>query len=560
MVLRPIAPSYNLLKKGKVSADLADFDEFEFEDNEFEVAEEGDDSDLDADAYEDDSGMESLDDHDHDDDLADSERVIDFGKLRQDAEDHQFAAALEDLAAGPSLADSAKLKGKFPATTAANASAEIPDNDDRDSSLYGVFFKNQKEYDYSQHLKPIGEDPTAVFVEAKTIVESRKADAKQKGIRFLDTSASTAMSEHPKRKVNFNIPSEVLPSQYEEDIGMLARADVTAHNVEPSMREAIYALDDEAYIEEDIDDFFEALNAEEVPPEIKSKLDPEDFIPGKPDEDEKFDAQDENEDWYAEYQRFKNKPTDSEDEYDDEQADELGSLVERRTALTNLSMTSSAMVRTALLSNLDDQFDQALKKYDDDDDEFSEVGDFGDRNNQENEWESATDNGLRANSQQQPTISTSRMNEIFDSFLESTEVVGRKGLVLNKVPALNKIDSIRRELGEVTRLTEAMTLSVDDTVEGGDILDAELEREIQELRPQLNENRWDVETVLTTYSNIYNHPQMIKDVMASTKKIRLGKKGPRVVDTQNTVAEKNEDLVDGSNDVEGSEIEEDFVE
>jgi len=32
------------------------------------------------------------------------------------------------------------------------------------ASLYGISFEDQLEYDYLQHLKPMGEDPSAVFI------------------------------------------------------------------------------------------------------------------------------------------------------------------------------------------------------------------------------------------------------------------------------------------------------------------------------------------------------------------------------------------------------------
>ena len=37
-----------------------------------------------------------------------------------------------------------------------------------DVAVYGIFFDDQDTYDYTQHLKPIGEDPTAVYFSAPT--------------------------------------------------------------------------------------------------------------------------------------------------------------------------------------------------------------------------------------------------------------------------------------------------------------------------------------------------------------------------------------------------------
>ncbi|ORY42756.1 hypothetical protein BCR33DRAFT_717949 [Rhizoclosmatium globosum] len=516
LVLKPVAPSYNLLRKGKAlqpgEVDY-DFEEMESEDEDLDAYLENmdDEDDEEDDDDEDEDDDDDYEDYDEDEEPEIQEQV-DFGQERKDAEEQARAAALASLRNAPSLADASKL-GKTAASASASSSKADPA---KDVSVFGIFFKDQKDYDYTQHLKPIGEDPNAVFIDSKAAQERAKAEAKHKGgIRFMDDSASTAMSEVPRRKVGFNIPNEVLGSEYEDRVGMLARGEkVNVIDVEPSMRETIYALEDEAYVEEDIDDFFDALNADDVPEELKDKLDPEDYFPDQEDDDEYSD--DGEGDWYDEYQKYKNQG-DSDDEYEED--DELGSLMERKTALTNLSMTSSAMVRTKLLTNLDDQFDEALKAYDDD-----QIGDLeGDAYDPDTMEPTQLDSHVAK-------ISEARMNKIFDSFLESTEVVGRKGLVLPKVPESVKIDAIRDDLRDVTRVTEAMKLSVDETIESGEALDEAMEEEIFRMYPKRPENKWDVETVLSTYSNIYNHPHMIKDIMTSTRKIKLSKRGPVLVD------------------------------
>ncbi|KAJ3226037.1 hypothetical protein HDU81_007543 [Chytriomyces hyalinus] len=520
LVLKPVAPSYNLLKKGKV-LDMPEVD--------YDYEEMSDEDDEDEDG-----------EFDLEDDLdSEYDEEVDFGREREEKEANDHEAALQALKLAPELGQGPD-KQAVAATAVEKSSGPVDAK--KDVSVFGIFFKDQKEYDYAQHLKIMGEDPNAIYIDSKKVLEQKKAEAKGKaGIKFLDDSASVAMSEVPKKKsVAFNIPGEVLASEHEDRVGMLARGEtVNVIDIEPSMREIVYALDDEAYVEDDIDDFFDAFNADAVPESLATKLDPEDYIPDQ--DDDEYDSEDGEGDWYDEYQRYKNQGDDS-DEYDDD--DE--SYAERRTALTNLSMTSSAMVRTKHLSNLDDQFDEALKAYDDD-----QVGDL-----EQDAFDPETDEpcALDAN---KPSISAERMNKIFDSFLENTEVVGRKGLVLNKVPESVKIDAVRNELRDVTRVTELMKLSVDDTMEGGDVLDAILEREVLDMRPNANIDKWDVETVLTTYSNIYNHPQMIRDVMSNTRKIRLSRRGPVVVEPKVAVvptvdADANED---NENDSEEGEFE-----
>ncbi|KAJ3024879.1 UNVERIFIED_CONTAM: glycerol ethanol, ferric requiring protein [Siphonaria sp. JEL0065] len=522
LVLKPVAPSYNLLKKGKV-LDMPEVD-YEFEEVESDEEEEEDlDAYLNGD-YADESEDDLSEDYEDYEEGEEEEAVetVNLVQERKQQAEAAHAAAVAALQAAPTLAESAKAAGKRTVAP------------EKDVSVFGIFFKDQKEYDYTQHLKPMGEDPNAVFIDSKAEQERRKAEQKHKGgIKFMDDAASVAMSEVPRRKVAFNIPTEVLGSEYEDKIGMLNRGEtVKVIDVEPSMRETIYALEDEAYVEEDIDDFFDALNADDVPEELKQKLDPEDYYPDQQDDDDDEEGEG---DWYDEYQRYKAQGGDSDDEYDDE---DDGSYIERRTAMSALSMTSSAMVRTKHLTNLDDQFDQALKAYDDD-----QIGDLeGETYDPETLEPVSLDPHV-------PTVSAARMNKIFDTFLESTEVVGRKGLVLNKVPESVKIDAIRNDLRDVTHVTEEMKLSVDDTIEGGDALVEELEKEFQEMYPARDENKWDVETVLTTYSNIYNHPKMIRDVMSNTRKIKLSRKGPVALEPQPAVS----DVVEEEEEDEESE-------
>lgn len=56
-----------------------------------------------------------------------------------------------------------------------------------------------------------------------------------------------------------------------------------------------------------------------------------------------------------------------------------------------------------------------------------------------------------------------------------------------------------------------------------------------------NDEKWDCETVLTTYSNIYNHPKLITQI--PTNKIRLSKKTglPLADKTKQTSIEEQDD-------------------
>ncbi|KAJ1552090.1 hypothetical protein HK405_012705, partial [Cladochytrium tenue] len=159
-----------------------------------------------------------------------------------------------------------------------------------DPSMHGVFFSENDGYDYMQHLKPIGEDPSAVFV-------GTGATAARPGISFKDDAVSVAMSQTPRRHVKFDIPAESLPSQFETRVGLMNQgATIEVLDVEPEMREVIYALEDEEYVEDDVDDFFAALDAEEVPQSLDLIPDGEYVPPKKGAGDNEDDESDEDED------------------------------------------------------------------------------------------------------------------------------------------------------------------------------------------------------------------------------------------------------------------------
>jgi protein LTV1 len=101
-------------------------------------------------------------------------------------------------------ADSTSSKGKAKPT-------EIEEDKIGQAPLYGIFL-DDREYDYTKHLKPIGESTDAVFVPAKT---AAPAPVKRTGgqLEFKEE----------KKAVRFEMPEGVLPSAYEEEVGLLNR-------------------------------------------------------------------------------------------------------------------------------------------------------------------------------------------------------------------------------------------------------------------------------------------------------------------------------------------------
>ncbi|RKO86707.1 hypothetical protein BDK51DRAFT_38137 [Blyttiomyces helicus] len=384
-----------------------------------------------------------------------------------------------------------------------------------DATMHGIFFKDVEEYDYMQHLRPIGGDPSAVFLAPK----GEKKEKKKEGIQFVDEQQP---AEAEKRKVTFDIPAEALPSAYEEPVGLLNRGDSSSGfnlGAGAGVREVMYALEDEEYVDAELDDeFFAALNADEIP---------EGFDIGAEDEDEEDEDE---EDWHKEFRKYKKQSADSDsDAPTDSESDAPRSRRGARTATTSYSMTSSAMFRNDKLTLLDDQFDRVLDEYSDD-----EIGELD-----------PDDPQVRGGNQ----VARARVESMFDDFLEETTVIGRKQRVVQRVDPAEQMNKIRAELKADAQRAIAAAEAVEEDDEepiAGPIDIVEREEKVRD--------NWDVETVLSTYSNVYNHPRLIKEVSAGVRRIRLaGKMKMPVVEEPevNTAEDENDD--DEDSDASGSD-------
>lgn len=349
-----------------------------------------------------------------------------------------------------------------------------------DVSNFGVYFKNQDEYDYLQHMKPFGQDPNAVVV--TNDVQPKK------GIQF-------------KEQQN----NELFGSKDELETGLLNQQGVTGLNLDldPEIRNAFVALDDEAYVEDLDDDFFDAFHVEQVPD--KYKLLQVELL----SDNDLNDDDDEIEPWMKEFKKFQNQ-TDykvSDEEFSDEQSQSITFPRTRKKSFSNFSMSSSALFRNDKLTLLDDQFDKIMEQYSDE-----EIGAINsDDDELKGTFESSETNG--------------HLDEIFDSFLENLHVIGKKSRLVTRKPE-ESLDAIRSELKEQAK----------DVLEKYEYVIPITEMPI--IMPGLKKkNDWDVETVLTTNSNIYNRPQLIKEISRGAPKIRIKRGIPVVLNKENTESE-----------------------
>lgn len=154
---------------------------------------------------------------------------------------------------------------------------------------------------------------------------------------------------------------------------------------------------------------------------------------------------------------------------------------------TAFSMSSSAMERNQGLTGLDDRFDQMEKIYEQDSDEEE------DEEKLEGEQ-----------------FDLKNLDAIFDDFLNNNELVGNKlrgRLGNHETTASEKVDMLRRELGEVRLVDKVSIDEVDDQRESYDEV---IFRDLKS-RAQIRQE-WDVETVLTSKTNLENHPRTIASV------------------------------------------------
>ncbi|CAB4403932.1 unnamed protein product [Rhizophagus irregularis] len=373
------------------------------------------------------------------------------------------------------------------------------------AALYGVYF-DDTEYDYLQHLKQIGENEgEAVFVDASKKEKKTVGNFELKKSLKSDDNKDVLVSSKKDRKVKISLPEEVLPSKEELPVGFLNQSAIPEDiqgfqpDMDPKLRETLEALEDGAYINDDLDDdFFAALNAEDI-----------EFYEEEEEDSEHDEKEAEN--WELEYKKFrKNKNREKESDDDDDDDDD-----KRSRTTGGYSMTSSIMFRNDKLRLLDEQFEKISKEYIDDDDESDDE---------------STSSQIRQD-----------FSQILDEFLDKYEINGRK--VVQKLEgdnAQDQLETIRQGLGKV--IVNDDNSSQNETIKEekrGDIfvhVDSEEKDEGQ---------NWDCQSILSTYSNLENHPTLIREKSRKkSQKININQKtGLPIVklSTENKTDEEEEE-------------------
>ncbi|OAX36748.1 Low temperature viability protein [Rhizopogon vinicolor AM-OR11-026] len=370
-----------------------------------------------------------------------------------------------------------------------------------EAALYDIYF-DDTEYDYMQHLRQVGaeeEGVESILIEAPATSQKSKGKGKSKdpiSLRDLPPEALPSASEMPRNYESQEaIPSSIAGFQPDMD---------------PHLRQVLEALEDDAFVDDCLeDDFFGELVAE------GERAEHEEF------EYQFFDDSDTQKDtlstedhrdpdsWEASFAKFKKEqkeappPSDSDDDLCSEGGDTIGNLPKlpviggkrRRKGTSDASgysMSSSSMHRTDTLMTLDERFDQLMEK------------EYG--SGEEEEVEEENDGLSSELSDEAPELVTSRedFEAMMDDFMDNYEILGRKlKPVLPGDSGPEKLDTLRRAMGQDERVR---IRSADDDED--EQLDDE--RLFAAYHAAEKEDRWDCETILTTYSNLENHPRVIR--------------------------------------------------
>ncbi|KAF8584673.1 LTV-domain-containing protein [Ramaria rubella] len=405
-----------------------------------------------------------------------------------------------------------------------------------EASLYGVYY-DDTEYDYMRHLRDAGVEEDGVET---ILIEAPSRTSKSKG--------------KAREAIQLRLPQEVLPSLAELDKSQAYDAqqaipDAIAGfqpDMDPHLRQVLEALEEDAFVDDDVDDdFFGELvkDGERDGDEVAEyEFREEGIEAGEEQVDEGAEVEGtfrDEEPWETRFARFtelQKHPQEGADasEVDgfSEDADTISKLPviggrrRRRGAgseSSGVSMTSSALYRNEGLTMLDERYDQIEKFYDEDENDIPDDYDDDDEDNVD----------------EVPDLLAARedFEAIMDDFLENYELVGKRmRLVLPGDTPAEKLDTIRRALGGMR-----INPSAEDEEDDADI---PMPHDIDE-----KVDRWDCETILTTYTNLENHPRLIRARDdRSVLKIRLDPRtGLPSVEQPQRASLKHEDAEDKDN-------------
>ncbi|XP_071494564.1 protein LTV1 homolog [Diadema antillarum] len=319
---------------------------------------------------------------------------------------------------------------------------------------YGIFYED--DYDYMQHLRDVNSENAW---ELHPVAETKP---QKKSVHFDVEDLSQP------QKPKLQLPAEVFPSEQEEDVGLLNLAAPISGprlDLDPDI---VAAMDDDFNFEDpdnELEDDFVVLAQGEEEGEGGQKTSStwlgEDFV------DDDYDEEDDDE---SESGKEDDEDGSDDENYDSDDLDDgqrSYSSEETKSRFTSYSMTSSVMRRNDGLTLLDDRFEKLYEDYDD-----MEIGAL----DQEEIEGHVTDQSLV-------------LQQVMDEFEAQT-----------KITTMNDIPTKR----------PSHQANEDESNEDNEDDEEEKEEKIKMYVEERTE-KWDCESILSTYSTLYNHPVTIKE-------------------------------------------------
>ncbi|XP_017312729.1 protein LTV1 homolog isoform X3 [Ictalurus punctatus] len=338
---------------------------------------------------------------------------------------------------------------------------------------YGVFFDD--DYNYLQHLREASQ-PAELVSAPRPYRETRplgfeEEEEEEEEVEEVDEDEQGKEEALTIPAASIKLPSSVFASEFEEEVGLLNKAAPISGPRLDMDPDIVAALDEDF----DFDDPENILEDDFV---IKANdVVSADGNTGEDDDDDEWEDTDEGE----------SGEDDDEQSYDSAGgvSDEDGEAGRRRfmfmdcetkSRFTDYSLTSSVMRRNEQLTLLDDRFEKFYEQFDDD-----EIG--------------ALDN---AELEGYIDPSSTRLEEVIHDYFKQKE----KEIQTPEQLGPPELPSLKEEEEEEDEEQEMEILVIEESPE----------------------EKWDCETIISTYSNLYNRPKLIEDPPRQKKQIRVSSK------------------------------------
>ncbi|KAM6324128.1 protein LTV1 homolog [Aegotheles albertisi] len=267
---------------------------------------------------------------------------------------------------------------------------------------------------------------------------------------------------------SIKLPSSVFATEFEEDVGLLNKAAPVSGP----------RLDFDPDIVAALDDDFDFDNPENILEDdfVLQANEPQKRGSGTEDEDEWEDVEDDSDekDSCSNDKDYDSEGPLSDDGFNGQTKEFLFMQEETRSRFTEYSMTSSVMRRNEQLTLLDDRFEKFFEQFDEDE--------IGALDNVELEGYINTDN--------------TRLQEVLNDYYKEK---AKNCVKLDALEPCEELDSAVNEESEEEK-EEIVAVVIEEPKE-----------------------KWDCESILSTYSNLYNHPTLIKEP-SKPKQIKVSHK------------------------------------